>query len=211
MARKKGGSRRGVGVDAYLAFAIFTGVGVATWSVRQLVRLTVMWLVLLVFTLVYASGRRLQTSYSYSDLGRGLVAGLLISVPVTLLARDFLLVTSQRLFPTEDILTLVWGLVLLMPAVEAVYFRGYVQGEKGLWPAVLLYAAGGAVYCLPATWADHLPVLAALVVSMGFLGFVYSYVRALHGIVASVACQAIVHCVLFLGPSLAERLMTITP
>jgi hypothetical protein len=37
---------------------------------------------------------------------------------------------------------------------------------------------------------------------MGLLGFVYSYVRAMHGMVASLVCQALVHFVLFVAPSL---------
>ena len=58
MARK-GASRVGkLGGDVYLGFAVFAAVGAATWAMDQPVRLTLMWLVLLVFTLLYASGQR---------------------------------------------------------------------------------------------------------------------------------------------------------
>jgi hypothetical protein len=202
-AQARGGAPK---LDAYLAFVIFAAVGVATWTVDQLLRLTLVWLVLFVSTLIYASGQRLQFSYSYSDLARGAVAGSLISLPVFLAARSLLLGTSQRLFPTESTLTLLWAVVLFMPAVEAVYFRGFLQREKGLWAAVLLYAGAGVVYFLPATWQDHLPVLAVLVCGMGLLGFVYGYVRQMYGIAASLCCQAVVHAVLFVVPSLAQGL-----
>jgi hypothetical protein len=192
--------------DAYLAFAIFVAVGVATWTLDQLMRLTLVWLALVVSTMIYASGQKLQFSYAYSDLARGAVAGLLMSGPVLLVARTLLLGISQRLFPTESLLTLFWVAVLFMPSVEAVYFRGFLQGEKGLLPSVLLYAGAGFVYFLPATWGEHLPVLAVLVGGMGLLGFVYGYVRQMYGIAASLCCQAVVHAMLFVVPSLTRGL-----
>ncbi len=158
------------------------------------------------FTLISASGQRSQFSYTFSDLARGAVAGLVISLPLALIASDFLLATSQRVFPAGSTLSLLWSVVLIMPAVETLFFRGLVQGEKGLWPSVLLYAGAGLVYFLPATWDEHLPVLAVLVGGMGLLGFVYSYVRAMHGMVASLVCQAMVHFVLFVAPSLARAM-----
>lgn len=212
MARKGGRKRRGgLGLDAYLSFAIFGAVGLATWPLGQLLRMTLLWLALLAVTLVYASGRRIEVTYTVSGIGRGAVAGLLISLPATILVRDFLLATSQRLFPVDSAVSLLWGLVLVMPAVEALYFRGLLQREKGLWPSVLLYAAAGAIYFLPSTLADYLPVLAALVGVMAVLGFVYSYVRALYGFAASLACQGIVHFVLFVAPLWPQELPGFPP
>jgi len=43
MGRKRRGPRRAA-LDAYLTFAIFAVVGVATWRLDQLLRLTLMWL-----------------------------------------------------------------------------------------------------------------------------------------------------------------------
>ena len=206
MARRGRARRKAPRVDPFLAFALFTAVGMATWSLDQPVRLTLTWLVLLIFTLICASGQRLQFSYTFSGLARGAVAGLVMSLPLVLIASDFLLATSQRVFPSGNVLGLLWSVVLIMPTVEALFFRGLVQSEKGLWPSVLLYAGAGVVYFLPATWEEHLPVLAVLVGGMGLLGFVYSYVRAMHGMVASLVCQAMVHLVLFVAPSLVRGL-----
>jgi membrane protease YdiL (CAAX protease family) len=192
--------------DAYLAFVIFGAVGVGTWRLDQFLRLTFMWLTLLALTLVYGSGRRIQVAYNYSDVGRGVVAGILISLPVVLLARDFLYATSQRLFPMNAPLTLFWGLVLIMPVVEALYFRGFLQREKGLLSAVLLYAGTAALYLLPATLGEHLPVLVAFVAALGLLGFVYAYLYSMYGFAASLACQATVHFVLFILPLLPSEL-----
>ena len=202
MARK-GRARRGkLKVDVYLAFAIFVAVGVAAWSLDQPVRLALMWLVLLAFAVSYGSAQKLQFSYTLTDLARGAVAGLLVSVPVLLLARDFLVITSERLFPADDVLSMLWSVVLIMPAVEAVYFRGLVHEEKGLGSSVLLYTGAGVVYFLPVTWSEHLPILAALVCGMGLLGFVYSYVRGMYGLVSSLVCQMVTHVVLLVAPSM---------
>jgi hypothetical protein len=206
VARKGRTSRAKLKVDPYLAFAIFVAVGMATWSLGQSVRLTLAWLTLLVLALVYGSGQKVQFSYTLQDLARGAVVALLIAVPVCLVVGDFLTATSQRLFAPDSILSLLWGVVFLMPAVEALYFRGLVYREKGLWPSVLLYAGAGVVYFLPVTWDGHLPILAALIGGMALVGFVYSYVRAMHGLAASLVCQATVHCVFFVLPPLALAL-----
>jgi hypothetical protein len=205
---RKGGRRyqESLTLDAYLTFAIFAGVGLATWRLDQLFRMTLLWLTLLAFTVVYASGKKTEFTYGFSEIGRGALAGLLISLPLVLLARDFFLATSQRLLPIDNTLALFWGLVLVMPPIEALYFRGFLQREKGLWAAVPLYAAAIAIYLMPSTLGDYLPVLAALVGGMALLGFVYSYIRTLYGFGASLACQGIVHLVLFILPFLPQEI-----
>ena len=206
MARKGRASRGKLEIDAYLAFAIFAAVGVATWGLDQAVRLTLAWSTLLVLAVVHGTGQKVQFSYTLTELARGAVVGVLLAVPVCLVLRDFLTATSQRLFAADSILSLLWGAVLLMPAVEALYFRGLVYRQKGLWPSVLLYAGAGVVYFLPVTWDGHLPILAALVCGMALLGFVYGYVRAMHGLATSLVCQATINCVFFVLPPLAQGL-----
>jgi membrane protease YdiL (CAAX protease family) len=179
---------------------------VATWKLDQLLRLTLLWMALAGLTLAHAAGRKTELSYQLASLGRGTLAGLLISVPAVLLAQDFLVATSQHLFPVNNPLSLFWGLVLVMPPIETAYFRGILQREKGLRDAVLLYAAAAAIYFMPSTLTGNFPVLVALVAGMGLLGFVYSYVRALYGVGASLACQMIVQFVVFVVPLLPQEL-----
>ncbi len=206
MARKRRGrSPKALALDAYLSFAIFAGVGLATWRLNQFLRLTLLWLALLALSLAYGSGKKIEIAYGLSEIGRGALAGLLISLPVVLLSRDFFLVTSQRLFPADTTLSLFWALILVMPPIEALYFRGFLQREKGLWPAVLLYAAAAAIYFMPSTFEGYIPVLAALVGGMALLGFVYSYMRTLYGFGASLACQGVVHFILFILPLLPQE------
>lgn len=206
VARKE--RRRGRAIlepDVYMSFAVFCGIGLAAWRLDQPMRLALLWVTLLAFTLAYASGRRVVLSYSSSELARGALIGLLVSVPLVVSARDFLLVTAQRVFAVDDTLMVLGWLIFIMPVVEALYFRGYVQREEGLGTAVLLYMAAAVVYYLPATLTGFVPVLGALVVGMGLLGFVYGYVRNLYGFAASLACQTTVHFVLFILPLLPQE------
>jgi membrane protease YdiL (CAAX protease family) len=204
---RKGRTRhqKALALDPYLTFAIFAGVGLATWKLDQLLRLTVLWLTLLVFTLAYASGKKIELRYGFAEILRGGMAGVLISLPVVLLTRDFVLATSQRIFSVDSTLYLFWALVLIMPPIEALYFRGFLQMQKGLWATVLLYAATTALYFMPSTLGDYSPVLAALVGGMGLLGFVYGYIRTLYGFGASLACQVAVHFILFILPLLPQE------
>jgi len=65
------------------------------------------------------------------------------------------------------------------------------------------------VYFLPATWDEHLPILGVLIGGMGLLGFVYGYIRAMHGLMASLVCQALAHLVLLVVPSLVQGLAVV--
>jgi hypothetical protein len=60
IVRRKGRRRhrRALVPDAYLDFALFAGVGLASWKLDQPLRLTLLWLALLVVTVMYASGER---------------------------------------------------------------------------------------------------------------------------------------------------------
>ncbi len=134
--------------DAYPIFAVFTGVGMAMWNPDQVLRLTFLWLALLGNTLTYASGRRIEVTCSAAGIGRRALSGPLVSLPLVLLARGSLCATSQRLLPMMSIVALFWGLVLVMPTEEALYFRGLLQGEKGLRAAAVVadMALPGFVY-----------------------------------------------------------------
>jgi hypothetical protein len=58
VARKGRMSRARLEVDAHLVFAIFAAVGMATWSLGQSMRLTLAWLTLLAWVVVYGTGHQ---------------------------------------------------------------------------------------------------------------------------------------------------------
>lgn len=185
--------------DPYLTFLIFAVVGLGTLRIGVEARLLVLWLVLLGFCLIYAEGQAITTQYGLVNLGRGAAVGLIISLPLLLLARDALKTTSARLFPLISQAALFQSLVLLAAPIEELYFRGFLQRERGLVSAALLYGLGQGVLFLPGL-SGFPAVLVAVVVGTALLGFVYGYVCQRYGLSASVSCHATINLVLLFLP-----------
>jgi len=192
--------------DPYLAFLIFAVVGLGTWRIGGEARLLILWLVLLGVCLVYAEEKAIVMQYGLVNLGRGVVVALLISLPLLLLARDALKTVSANLFPLTSEAALFQNLVVLSAPIEGLYFRGFLQRERGLVAAALLYGLGEGILFLPGL-SSFPAVLVAVVVAAAFLGFVYSYVYQRYGLSASMSCHATVNLVLlFLPPALDKWL-----
>lgn len=185
--------------DPYWTFLAFAVVGLGTWQIGGEARLLILWLVLLVICLIYAEEKAIAMQYGLVNLGRGAVVGLVISLPLLLLARDALKTTSTRLFPLASQAALFQSLVLLAAPIEGLYFRGYLQRERGLVVAALLYGLGQGVLFLPGL-SGFPAVLIAVVVATALLGFVYGYVCQRYGLSASMSCHATVNLVLLFLP-----------
>ena len=185
--------------DPYLTFLIFAVIGLGTLRIGVEARLLVLWLVLLGFCLIYAEGQAIAMQYGLVNLGRGAAVGLIISLPLLFLARDALKTTSARLFPLISQAALFQNVVLLAAPIEELYFRGFLQRERGLVSAALLYGLGEGVLFLPGL-SGFPAVLAAVVVGTALLGFVYGYVCQRYGLSASVSCHATINLVLLFFP-----------
>ena len=195
--------------DPYLTFLIFAVVGLGTWRIGEEARLLILWLVLLGVCLVYAEEKAIAMQYGLVNLGRGVVVALVISLPLLLLARDALKTISANLFPLTSEAALFQNLVLLSAPIEGLYFRGFLQRERGLVVAALLYGLGQGILFLPGL-SSFPAVLFAVVVAAALLGFVYSYVCQRYGLSASMSCHATVNLVLlFLPPALDKWLSAI--
>ncbi len=202
-------SRRGKrsGLDPYFAFLIFVAFGLGTWRVEAEIRLTVLWVILLVLVLIYAGTKPVRFDYSLRELGRGAVIGLIISLPFFFLARGVLSVTAARLFPMPSLAALFRALVLLAAPVEELFFRGVLQQERGIIHATLLYGLGGAVFFLPEAGLGGPLALLVVVAAMVLLGFIYGYVYNRYGLSAAIACHAVVNVVLLFAPALLNQLI----
>ncbi|MGA9350231.1 MAG: CPBP family intramembrane glutamic endopeptidase [Anaerolineae bacterium] len=185
--------------DPYLTFLIFAVIGLGTLRLGMEARLLILWLVLLGICLIYAEGQAIAMQYGLVNLGRGAVVGLVISLPLLLLARDALKTTSARLFPLTSQAALFQSLVLLAAPIEELYFRGFLQRERGLVSAALLYGLGQGVLFLPGL-SGFPAVLVAVVVGTALLGFVYGYVCQRYGLSASMSCHATINLVLLFLP-----------
>ena len=100
-------------LDPYLTFLIFAVVGLGTLGIGMEARLLILWLVLLGVCLIHAEGQAIVMEYGLLNLGRGAIVGLVISLPLLLLARDALKTTSARLFPPTSQAVLFQNVVLL--------------------------------------------------------------------------------------------------
>ena len=185
--------------DPYLTFLVFAVVGLGTWRIGGEARLLILWLVLIGVCLVYAEEKAVAMQYGLVNLGRGAVVGLVISLPLLLLAQDVLKTTSARLFPLASQPILFQNVVLLAAPIEGLYFRGYLQRERGLVVAALLYGLGQGILFLPGL-SGFPAVLITVVVAMALLGFIYGYVCQRYGLSASIACHATVNLVLLFLP-----------
>ena len=212
MSPKRGRGRKRYSLakfDPYLTFLIFAVVGLGTLRIGLEARLLILWLVLLGVCLVYAEEKTIAVQYGLVNLGRGAVVGLVISLPLLLLAQDALKTTSARLFPLASEAVLFQNLVLLAAPIEGLYFRGFLQRERGLVIAALLYGLGEGILFLPGL-SGFPVVLIAVVVATALLGFIYGYVCQRYGLSASISCHATVNLVLLFLPLALEQWLRAT-
>ena len=185
--------------DPYLTFLVFAVVGLGTLRIEVEARLLILWLLWLGVGLIYADEKAIAMQYGLVNLGRGAVVGLVLSLPLLLLAQDVLKTTSARLFPWASEAALFQNLVLLAAPIEGLYFRGFLQRERGLVVAALLYGLGQGILFLSGL-SSFPAVLVAVVVATALLGFIYGYVCQRYGLSASMSCHATVNLVLLFLP-----------
>ena len=186
-------------LDPYLAYLVFVAVGVGTHRMGQDGRLVLLWLVLLGDSLIYADHRPIELQYALTRVGQGAAVGLMLSLPLAILAAEPLRATTARLYPLGSGAATFQGLVLIAAPIEEIFFRGVLQGEHGFWVATGLYGLAGAVFFLPSV-VGFPAVLLAMMVGMAVLGLVYGYVALRYGLAASMACHATVNLALFVLP-----------
>ncbi len=186
-------------LNPYLTFLVYAVVGLGTLRIEVEARLLILWLLWLGVGLIYADEKAIAMQYGLVNLGRGAVVGLVISLPLLLLAGDALKNTSARLFPLASEAALFQNLVLLAAPIEGLYFRGFLQRERGLVVAALLYGLGQGILFLSGL-SSFPAVLVAVVVATALLGFIYGYVCQRYGLSASMSCHATVNLVLLFLP-----------
>lgn len=194
-------------LDPYLAYLVFAAVGVGTYRVGQDGRLVLLWMVLLGASLIYADQRPIELQYALTRVGQGAAVGLVLSIPLAILAVEPLRATTARLYPVGNGTATFQGVVLIAASVEEVFFRGVLQKEHGFWAATGLYGLAGVIFFLPSI-ASFPVVLIVTVVGMAVLGVIYGYVALRYGLAASVACHAVVNSVLFVLPITLGLLVT---
>jgi membrane protease YdiL (CAAX protease family) len=188
-----------------LGFLLLLGVGVATFRLAHPLRLSLLWLVLLVLVLLYAQGGRLKSNYSLLNLGRGALVGIIVALPFYLFAKDFLYATASWLYGVTDLQVLLERAVFLVPILEGTFFRGIVQRDQGLVEGALLFGLAQALYFVSAVKVYPV-VIVAVMVAMALAGLLYGYLYQRYGLTASISCHVAVNLVLFVMPALVTQL-----
>ena len=192
-------------LNSRLGFLLLAGVGLASARLSHPVRLSLLWLVLLIMILVYAQTGRLKSNYSLLNVGRGVLIGAAVALPFYLFGRNFFQATALRLYGIDDLQVLLERAVFIVPLLEGLYFRGIVQREHGLVEGALLFALAQALYFGPAVGLFS-AVIAALVVGMFLAGLLYGYLYQRYGLTASIAGHVSVNLLLFVLPVVVDRL-----
>ncbi len=189
--------------EPYLLFLIFAGIALGTVLLQQSPRFALLWVTLVILSLLYRSKHEVEVGFSLPSVGRGALLGLVISVPLLAFLSEQLRAFTERLYGTQDIVSLFYQVCFISAPIEEYFFRGVVQGQRGSSVSIALYALTALLYFLP-----YAPLLATFIVfvALGVLGIVYSYVRERYGLAASVACHVVVGFVLQIAPSLIASL-----
>ncbi len=184
--------------DPWFLLLLFTALGMGTLAVKQPVRLSLLWTALALLSVVYVSGNKVQMSYTLPNVGRGLLLGLVIAVPLLAFLANPLRTFNETLYATNDVAYLYLQVCFAAAPAEEFFFRGIVQQKKGLWPAVGAYGVALLVLFLPHT---PLPIALLVLVAMGLVGLVCGYVAAKHGLAAAIACRLVVALLVQVFPS----------
>jgi hypothetical protein len=193
-------------LEPVFMFLVVAAIGLGTVLLAQPIRLAVLWTVLALLSVVYRGVQKVDMGFSLPAIGRGVLLGLVIAVPILAFLAGPLRTFAARLYDTRDVVFLLYQVCFIAAPVEGFFFRGILQERRGSSVSIGLYALMALIYFLP-----HHPLLVAFIMfmSMGLLGILYSYVADRYGLAASIACHVVVAFVLQVTPSLTTTLSII--
>lgn len=188
-------------------------MGLGTLSLGASPRLVILWSTLLGLWLAYREGQSIKVHYQFVDVGRGIGIGLILGLPLLLLAFRVLTTAIPILYVSVDDpsisgvggTTIFVSLVLLAPLAESLFFLDIVQKERGFWIAAVLYAVACVILFLP-TAGRYPVVLAAVSGVSAILGGVYGLLYDRFDMTTSLACHSTVNLLLLFVPALLSHL-----
>lgn len=193
-------------LDAYVLLLITGAVALGTVMLRPDLRLAIIWATLALGCVVYLSLQPIQADLSLSKVGRGALLGAVISLPILALLPDELRLFAERLFLSENPVTLFYHICFVAAPLQEIVFRGIVWEQKGQRAALILFLA-----LIVLLFAPHVPLVVTLILLLGYglMAVVLGYVREQHGLAAAVACHVVAGLLLLVMPALiaAVRLM----
>lgn len=162
------------------------------------VRYTLLWTVLIGVGLLSILLDRLEVEIPNAiDMLLGLGFGLLIGVPLLLIASPQLQRTSLFMFEGTSPAFAFQSLALAMPAGETLFFRGALQPTRGLLFTAIAASIWSLFVFFPQLHVTQFP-LVAVVIGFAFVAvnFAYSYIKLRFGLFASWMCQIAINILL---------------
>lgn len=161
-------------------------------------RYTALWTTLIVVAVLAMLFDNLEVEIPTApDMAWGIGYGLILGLPLLVIALPQLRHTSLLLFEQGADTLAFQSLVMVMPTAEALFFRGAVQPTRGLLFTALAGSAWSMLLFFPQLHVVEAP-LVALVIGFAFivLNFLYSYIKRRFGLFASWTCQITVNLLL---------------
>jgi membrane protease YdiL (CAAX protease family) len=186
-------------VDPALLYLIMLGVTVLGLRTLQPdVRFTFAWIILIVLGIVSILLDHLEVEIpTGGDMLWGVSFGLIIGVPLLVIATPQLQRTSQSLFANTSDAFVLQSLVLAMPAAETLFFRGALQPTRGVLFTVGAATVWSIVLFFPLLQVTEFPLVAAVI---GFffvvINFAYSYLKLRFGLFSAWTCQITINLIL---------------
>ena len=183
-------------IDPALIYLVLLGVTVLGLnSLTPDVRYTALWTILIVAGLMSLLFDALEVEIpTAQDMGWGVGYGLLVGVPLLIIALPQLQRTSLALFDQTSQTLAFQALVLVMPAAESLFFRGAMQPTRGLLFTAIAASVWSMILFFPQLHVMEVPLVAAVIGFMFVvLSLLYSYVKRRFGLFASWTCQVTIN------------------
>ncbi|NJL94109.1 MAG: hypothetical protein HC915_10465 [Anaerolineae bacterium] len=196
-------------VDPLFAYIFLVAIAVGLSTFEAIVTYVLLWTLMGgVGAMGYFLGavERLRTA-QIDDLFWGVTFGFLSSFPFVIVFGSALQTVSQRMFDVEESPALVmdtWvfmAVAFVIPAAESLFFRGAVQGVRGISLTTVLATIWACVVFFPnMALAGREAIALILVFVFALLNFLYSYVRQRNGLAGAWLCQTVSYTLLWFMP-----------
>lgn len=191
----------GIDFDAVFAYLIYMALGLGTLYLGIGLRYGVLAAVMVMAGALFVLVNRDPEPVLLINLGWGVSIGLVFSLPLLILTGPGLGETARTVFPFAEPSAALYLLVFALPLGETLFFRGFIQRERGFAIAVGAAALASLLLYWPAG-ASRPVYLAVIAVFSAVLASIYSFVQMRNGLAAALICQVVANVVLLLLPML---------
>ena len=197
-------ARSATRLNARFTFLLYAAVALGTFSVEQTLRVTLLWSVLAALVLLHVAAQPLAMRYTFESIQRGVLIGLALTLPLAIVASDFLVTLASLSLGVKSGLLIFQRMVFIVAPLEEVFYRGCVQRERGWLETTIFYTLGALLFYWP-MMQDFGRVLGIVVIGSAAFGFAFALVAKRYGLSAAIACHVVCNFGLFIAPALLRE------